>query len=60
LRDRLAQLVDGLDEPYRTTLRLQLYEELDYDAIAARLGVPIGTVRSRLAKARTLLAARLS
>jgi RNA polymerase sigma-70 factor (ECF subfamily) len=51
----MEALVDGLPEPYRETLKLQAFENLDYDAIAARLGVPIGTVRSRLAKARQLL-----
>src|SRR5205823_11086230 len=51
----LEALVDGLAEPYRETLRLQLFENLDYANIAARLGVPVGTVRSRLAKARQQL-----
>lgn len=51
----MEALVDGLPEPYRETLKLQAFENLDYDAIAARLGVPIGTVRSRLGKARQLL-----
>jgi len=54
-RVSMEALVDGLPEPYRETLKLQVFENLDYDAIAARLGVPIGTVRSRLAKARQLL-----
>ena len=54
-RVSMEALVDGLPEPYRETLKLQIFESLDYDAIAARLGVPIGTVRSRLAKARQLL-----
>jgi len=53
-------LIDGLAEPYRQTLRLQLFDNLDYEAIATRLGVPIGTVRSRLAKAKALLRAALS
>ena len=54
-RVSMETLVDGLPEPYRQTLKLQIFDNLDYDAIAARLGVPIGTVRSRLAKARQLL-----
>jgi RNA polymerase sigma-70 factor (ECF subfamily) len=48
-------LVDGLPDPYRGTMRLQAFENLDYEAIAARLGIPVGTVRSRLSKARDLL-----
>ena len=51
----IEDVVNGLPEPYRETLRLQLFDNLDYDAIAARLDVPVGTVRSRLAKARELL-----
>jgi RNA polymerase sigma-70 factor, ECF subfamily len=54
-RVTMETLVEGLAEPYRETMRLQVFENLDYEAIAARLGVPIGTVRSRLAKARDLL-----
>jgi RNA polymerase sigma-70 factor (ECF subfamily) len=51
----IENVVNALAEPYRETLRLQLFDNLDYDAIAARLDVPVGTVRSRLAKARELL-----
>ena len=54
-RVSMEALVDGLSEPYRETLKLQIFENLDYDTIAGRLGVPVGTVRSRLAKARQLL-----
>ena len=54
-RVSMETLVDRLPEPYRETLKLQIFDNLDYDAIAGRLGVPIGTVRSRLAKARQLL-----
>ena len=54
-RVSMEALVDSLPEPYRETMKLQVFESLDYDAIAVRLGVPIGTVRSRLAKARQLL-----
>ena len=55
----MEALVDSLDEPYRETMRLQVFENLDYEAIAARLDIPIGTVRSRLAKARDLLWVRM-
>ena len=56
----ISDLIDRLPAPYAETLRLRLYDDLDYDAIAVRLDVPIGTVRSRLAKARELLGAALS
>jgi RNA polymerase sigma-70 factor, ECF subfamily len=54
-RVSIEALVESLPDPYRETLKLQVFENLGYDAIAVRLGVPIGTVRSRLAKARQLL-----
>jgi RNA polymerase sigma-70 factor (ECF subfamily) len=54
-RMTIADVIDALPSPYGETLRLQLFEDLDYEAIAARLGVPIGTVRSRLAKGKELL-----
>jgi RNA polymerase sigma-70 factor (ECF subfamily) len=54
-RMAIEDLVATLPEPYAETLKLQLFENLDYDAIATRLGVPVGTIRSRLAKARELL-----
>jgi RNA polymerase sigma-70 factor (ECF subfamily) len=54
-RMAIEDLVATLPEPYGETLRLQLFENMEYDAIAERLGVPVGTVRSRLAKAREML-----
>ncbi len=59
-RQTIKAIIQGLPEVYRETLTLQLYEDLDYDAIAGRLDVPVGTVRSRLAKARELLRSSLS
>ncbi|CAN5796795.1 RNA polymerase sigma factor RpoE [soil metagenome] len=58
-RQTIKAIIEGLPDPYRETLSLQLYADLDYDAIAGRLGVPVGTVRSRLAKARDLLRSSL-
>jgi RNA polymerase sigma-70 factor (ECF subfamily) len=48
LRSRVWAALDRLPEEYRTTLILQVYEELKYREIAAVLDVPIGTVKSRL------------
>jgi len=54
-RVTMETLIEGLPEPYRETMALQVFENLDYEGIATRLGVPVGTIRSRLAKARDLL-----
>ncbi len=45
-------LLDRLSPPMRAALVLREMEGLEYDEIAATLGVPVGTVRSRLHAAR--------
>lgn len=40
--------VRGLDEPYRSVLLLRFVEGLETGAVAARLGVPAATVRTRI------------
>jgi RNA polymerase sigma-70 factor (ECF subfamily) len=52
--------VQALPEPYREALVLREMEELSYKEIAEVTGVAIGTVMSRLARARSLLASRLA
>lgn len=52
LADRLAAAVDGLPVPQRTVYELYARTGLDYEALAAHLHLPIGTVRSRLHRAR--------
>jgi RNA polymerase sigma-70 factor (ECF subfamily) len=52
----IADALDGLPGPERQVLLLYAWEELSYDQIAAALGVPVGTVRSRLNRGRTRLA----
>jgi RNA polymerase sigma factor (sigma-70 family) len=54
----LARLLAGLPEPHREVLVLREIEELDYREIAAVTNVPIGTVMSRLARARAALKAQ--
>jgi RNA polymerase sigma-70 factor (ECF subfamily) len=51
----LQTLIERLPEPYRETLVLRELEELPYKEIAQVTGVPIGTVMSRLARARQWL-----
>jgi RNA polymerase sigma-70 factor (ECF subfamily) len=44
--------IESLPEPFRETLVLRELEEMSYREIAEALSVPIGTVMSRLARAR--------
>jgi len=52
----VAEAIDGLSEDQREVLLLVCVEELAYREAADVLGVPIGTVMSRLARARRNLA----
>ena len=56
---QLALAMERLSEEHRNILLLREMEELDYDAISEILDLPIGTVRSRLHRARTQLKAQL-
>jgi len=47
--------VSRVPEPFRSTLVVVDLEDQSYEAAAERLGVPIGTVRSRLFRGRRLL-----
>ena len=51
--------IEALPEPFRETLVLRELEDLSYKEIAQMSAVPIGTVMSRLARARKLLAEAL-
>lgn len=51
----LVDAIDRLPDAERDTLMLFAWEELSYDDIAAALDVPVGTVRSRLNRARRRL-----
>jgi RNA polymerase sigma-70 factor (ECF subfamily) len=55
LRDDLDRALAALPEHYRLVVILSDIEELRYAEIAEALGIPIGTVRSRLARARGAL-----
>ncbi|WP_086796868.1 RNA polymerase sigma factor [Streptomyces caniscabiei] len=52
--------LDRLRRPEREVLALCAWGGLDYAAAAEALGIPVGTVRSRLSRARAKLAAQLA
>jgi len=55
VREDLERAVAALPEVYRVVVVLTDLEGLCYHEVAAGLGIPIGTVRSRLARGRALL-----
>jgi RNA polymerase sigma-70 factor (ECF subfamily) len=59
----LAPAIDGalakIPEPFRSTLIIVDVEDQSYESAAETLGVPIGTVRSRLFRGRRLMQEQL-
>jgi RNA polymerase sigma-70 factor, ECF subfamily len=53
--DKLREEIERLPEKLRSVLQLSLVEEMDATDVGATLGIPAGTVRSRLHTARKLL-----
>ena len=51
----VRDLIEALPVPFRETLVLRELEELSYQQIATATGSPVGTVMSRLARARQML-----
>ena len=58
-RARVLTALAGLPPPFREVLVLREIEELSYNEIADVIGTPVGTVMSRLARARDELRKRL-
>ena len=52
---RVAGAIEALPDPEREALLLFAWEELSYQGVAEALDLPIGTVRSRLNRARAHL-----
>ncbi len=52
---RVADAIESLPDPEREALLLFAWEELPYESVAEALELPIGTVRSRLNRARARL-----
>jgi RNA polymerase sigma-70 factor, ECF subfamily len=55
----LDRAIDGLRPKYRAVVVLRHHEDLDYEEIAEVTGLPLGTVKTYLHRARKELAARL-
>lgn len=55
LTRRLTKALRRLSDPDRDTLLLYAWGDLDYASIATAMDVPVGTVRSRLNRARRLV-----
>jgi RNA polymerase sigma-70 factor, ECF subfamily len=51
----IRRLVAELPDPFRETIVLREINDLSYGEIANVVGVPVGTVMSRLARARSML-----
>jgi RNA polymerase sigma factor (sigma-70 family) len=58
--DEISNALNSLDVDFRTVIILADLEEFKYDEMAKILDIPIGTVRSRLHRARNLLKEKLS
>jgi RNA polymerase sigma-70 factor (ECF subfamily) len=58
--ERVKIAVENLPEAYRVPMVLFSLGDMSYQEIADALGIPIGTVMSRLHRARTQLRAELT
>jgi RNA polymerase sigma-70 factor (ECF subfamily) len=60
IRASLARALARLARPDRDVLLLIAWEQLSYDEVARALNIPVGTVRSRLHRARTKIRGSLA
>jgi RNA polymerase sigma-70 factor (ECF subfamily) len=60
LRERLEAALGRLDEDFRAAVVLKDIEQMDYAEIAEVMDVPIGTVKSRIHRGRSMLRKLLS
>ena len=57
--EEVARAVDALPEPYREVVVLRFWEQRRLEEIALILGIPEGTVKSRLARSDSILFRKL-
>lgn len=58
--DTILEALSRIDECYRTVLELSYLDDLSYKEISVVLGIPIGTVMSRLARGKERLKSTLA
>ena len=58
-RNRIQKTIDDLPDIYREVILLRHQEERSYEEISERLGLPIGTVKARIFRAREVLKKKL-
>jgi RNA polymerase sigma factor (sigma-70 family) len=59
-RARIDQAIEELPHAFREVIVMRELEDLSYEEIAQCVGIPLGTVMSRLSRARALLRKALS
>jgi RNA polymerase sigma-70 factor (ECF subfamily) len=59
IAETVNKVIDGLPEELRTAIVLREIEGMSYEDIAQSMDCPIGTVRSRIYRAREAIAAQL-
>jgi RNA polymerase sigma-70 factor (ECF subfamily) len=55
----IHEAISTLDDDHRPVIELHFFEELHLDVIAERMGIPLGTVKSRMSRAKILLRDRI-
>lgn len=59
LKRDIVRAVDSLPDEYRIVVTLCIFEDLPYQKTAEILDIPVGTVRSRLHRGKSILQKRL-
>lgn len=59
MADRVARLLPALSSDHQQLLHLVVWDDLSYEEAATELSIPIGTVRSRVSRARSILKSQI-
>tara|TARA_B100000965_G_C19569812_1_gene748559 strand:+ start:1343 stop:1948 length:606 start_codon:yes stop_codon:yes gene_type:complete len=52
----MREMVEQLEEPYQTLVKMRYFDELSYDEISTQRDIPLGTVKAQLFRARAIMA----